>query len=58
MNQVPRASEEIAESLEMRDIRVILVPLDIVGLLERQAFLEHQGNLENRAQKEKWELRA
>lgn len=58
MNQGPQENEGSVESQGMKDIRVILVSLDLVELLDHKAHPDHQASLENQAQKERWELRA
>lgn len=58
MNQGPQENEESVESQGMKDIRAILVLSDLVELLDHRAHRGLQAYPENRAQKERGELRA
>lgn len=58
MNQGPQENEESAESQAMKDIRAMLVPLDLVELLDHKANRGRPASLELQAQKETLELEA
>lgn len=53
MNQGPQENEGSVESLGMKDIRAMLVPLDFVGLLDHKALRGPQASLEKQVQKER-----